>query len=302
MRFTTFKIIFLASIFLFPLLSFSALDTTSEEKFCEEIGFKKKTADFGNCVLSLIGRIPSSKEVPKIGSEITKNFEAHALVIGNSSYKGASRLPNPVNDARGVSIKLRSLGFTVTEVLDANRTKLVSSLSQFSQTAATANVTLLFYAGHGIQVAGTNYMLPIDLDLNDINQAPLQGISLNSVVEQYLPGKTRLVFLDACRENPLMMSSSRGVTRGLAPINVSEGTLISYSTKDGQVAQDGDGRNSPFTAALLEHLSDPDDIAVVLRKVREKVMKSTGGKQQPWEYGSLTGGALVLSAMKQNAK
>jgi uncharacterized caspase-like protein len=139
----------------------------------------------------------------------------------------------------------------------------------------------LFYAGHGVQISGTNYMLPIDLNLNDLSQVPLQGVSLNSVVEQYLPGKTKLVFLDACRDNPLMQTASRSVSRGLAPINVSEGTLIAYSTKDGQVAQDGDGKNSPFTTALLQHLGDPDDIAVVLRKVREKVMKNTGGKQQP---------------------
>ena len=142
-------------------------------------------------------------------------------------------------------------------------------------------------------------MLPVDLNLNDLTQAPLQGISLNDVVDKYLPGKTKLVFLDACRDNPLMQVASRGVSRGLAPINVSEGTLISYATKDGSVAQDGDGKNSPFTSALLEHIGDPDDIAVVLRKVREKVMKTTGNKQQPWEYGSLTGGALVLSAIKQ---
>ena len=97
-----------------------------------------------------------------------------------------------------------------------------------------------------------------------------------------------------------MQTGSRSVSRGLAPINVSEGTLISYSTKDGQVAQDGDGKNSPFTTALLKYLNDPDDIAVILRKVREDVLKNTGGKQQPWEYGSLTGGALVLSAIKPN--
>ena len=141
-------------------------------------------------------------------------------------------------------------------------------------------------------------MLPIDLNLNDLSQVPLQGVSLNSVVEQYLPGKTKLVFLDACRDNPLMQVASRSVSRGLAPINVSEGTLIAYSTKDGATAQDGTGKNSPFTSALLDHLNDPDDIAVVLRKVREDVLKNTGNKQQPWEYGSLTGGALVLSAIK----
>lgn len=231
-------------------------------------------------------------------SNLGKALNAHALIIGNSSYMGSSKLPNPINDAKAMSGVLRSLGFTVTESLDADRTKLVTSLSQFSKAAANADITLLFYAGHGVQISGTNYMLPIDLNLNDLSQVPLQGVSLNSVVEQYLPGKTKLVFLDACRDNPLMQTASRSVSRGLAPINVSEGTLIAYSTKDGQVAQDGDGKNSPFTTALLQHLGDPDDIAVVLRKVREKVMKNTGGKQQPWEYGSLTGGALVLSAIK----
>jgi hypothetical protein len=225
-------------------------------------------------------------------------LNAHALVIGNGAYGGNSKLPNPINDANAISEKLRGLGFKVTESLDADRVKLVTSLSQFSKTAANADITLLFYAGHGVQISGTNYMLPIDLNLNDLSQVPLQGVSLNSVVEQYLPGKTKLVFLDACRDNPLMQVASRSVSRGLAPINVSEGTLIAYSTKDGQTAQDGIGKNSPFTSALLDHLNDPDDIAVVLRKVREDVLKSTGNKQQPWEYGSLTGGALVLSAIK----
>ena len=227
-----------------------------------------------------------------------KALNAHALVIGNSAYAGSSKLLNPVNDAHSMSSKLQGLGFTVTKTLDTNRTSLVNALSQFASSAASADLTLLFYAGHGVQITGTNYMLPIDLNLNDLTQAPLQGISLNDVVEKYLPGKTKLVFLDACRDNPLMQVASRGVSRGLAPINVSEGTLISYATKDGSVAQDGDGKNSPFTSALLEHIGDPDDIAVVLRKVREKVMKTTGNKQQPWEYGSLTGGTLILSAIK----
>ena len=175
---------------------------------------------------------------------------------------------------------------------------MVSSLSKFSKSAENAELSLLFYAGHGVQIANVNYILPVDLNMNDLNQVPLQGISLTSVVDQYLPGKTKLVFLDACRDNPLMQTASRSVSRGLAPINASEGTLISYATKDGQTAMDGDGKNSPFTTALLEHLGDPDDIAVVLRKVREKVMRNTNNRQQPWEYGSLTGGELVLSAIK----
>ncbi|MFM9992812.1 MAG: caspase family protein [Burkholderiaceae bacterium] len=230
---------------------------------------------------------------------VRRSINAHALVIGNAAYAGSGRLDNPVNDAHSITAKLRSMGFVVTEVVDANRARLVSSLAQFSRTAANAEMTLLFYSGHGVQIYGTNYVLPIDVDQTDLAQATLQGVSLNSVVEQFMPGKTKLVFLDACRTNPMARTASRGFTKGLAPINVAEGTLISYAAKDGQEALDGSGqRNSPFTTALLEHIGDPDDIAVVLRKVREKVMKTTNNKQQPWEYGSLTGGALVLSAIK----
>ena len=224
---------------------------------------------------------------------------AHALVIGNAAYPGSGRLDNPVNDANAISQKLRSMGFIVTTVTDANRQRLVQSMAQFRRTAASADISLLYYAGHGVQIFGTNYILPTDVDQTDPAQATIQGVSLNSVVENFLPGKTKLVFLDACRDNALQRTNDRSVSKGLAPISAAEGTLISYATKDGQTAADGVGsKNSPFTQALLEHLNDPQDIAVVLRKVRERVMKITGGKQQPWEYGSLTGGELVLSAIK----
>ena len=224
---------------------------------------------------------------------------AHALVIGNAAYPGSGRLDNPVNDANAISQKLRSMGFIVTTVTDANRQRLVQSMAQFRRTAASADISLLYYAGHGVQIFGTNYILPTDVDQTDPAQATIQGVSLNSVVENFLPGKTKLVFLDACRDNALQRTNDRSVSKGLAPISAAEGTLISYATKDGQTAADGVGsKNSPFTQALLEHLNDPQDIAVVLRKVRERVMKITGGKQQPWEYGSLTGGELVLAAIK----
>ena len=227
----------------------------------------------------------------------SRGINAHALVIGNAAYAGGNRLLNPLNDARAISQLLRRLGFTVTLVEDANRAKLVSSLAQFSRSAMNADLSLLFYSGHGIQIDATNYLVPIDGV--DTDFAPLQGVSINTVLERYMPGKAKLVFLDACRTNPMMASATKGFSKGLAPINVSEGTLISYAAKDGQTAADGvAGGNSPFTAALLEHLADPEDIAVVLRKVREKVMRNTGGRQQPWEYGSLTGGALVLSAVR----
>jgi uncharacterized caspase-like protein len=193
------------------------------------------------------------------------------------------------------------LGFKVTEVEDTNRAKLVTALGQFGRSAASADLSVLFYSGHAVHLLGTNYILPTDIDQSDLAQATIQGISLDSVIGQFLPGKTKLVFLDACRDNPLYQAAAnRSFSKGLAPISAVEGTLIAYATKDGQVASDGGKgtKNSPFTAALLEHLSDPDDIAVVLRRVREKVKIATGGKQVPWDYGSLTGGALVLSAIK----
>ncbi len=225
-------------------------------------------------------------------------LSVHAIVIGNGAYQGSGRLDNPINDARAISAKLKRMGFKVTTVENADRNKLVSSLVKFSSSAAESDLTLFFYAGHGVQISGTNYMLPTDTNLNQIGGVPLHGISLNSVVDQFLPGKTKLVFLDACRDNPLLQVASRSVSRGLAPISVSQGTLISYATKDGSVAADGEGKNSPFTKALLQHIDSPEDIAVVLRKVRDQVMRDTGGQQQPWEYGSLSGGSLILSAIR----
>jgi hypothetical protein len=236
---------------------------------------------------------------PSTGASVIRT--AHALVIGNAAYPGSARLDNPVNDANAMSQKLRSMGFTVTTVTDANRQRLVQAMAQFRRSAASADLSLLFYSGHGVQIFGTNYILPTDVDQTDTAQATIQGVRLNEVIENFMPGKTKIVFLDACRDNPLQRTGDRSVTKGLAPISVAEGTLISYATKDGQVAADGVGaKNSPFTQALLEHLADPQDIGVVLRKVREKVMRATGGKQQPWDYGSLTGGELVLSRVRAN--
>jgi uncharacterized caspase-like protein len=231
-------------------------------------------------------------------SPVGPALSVYAIVIGNGAYQGSGRLDNPINDARAISAKLKRMGFKVTTVENADRNKLVSSLVKFSSSAAESDLTLFFYAGHGVQISGTNYMLPTDTNLNQIGGVELHGISLNSVVDRFLPGKTKLVFLDACRDNPLLQVASRSVSRGLAPISVSQGTLISYATKDGSVAADGEGKNSPFTKALLQHIDSPEDIAVVLRKVRDQVMRDTGGQQQPWEYGSLSGGSLILSAIK----
>ncbi len=240
-----------------------------------------------------------NKPSAQIQTEILSTpIEAHALVIGNANYPGSARLTNPTNDSRAISKKLSSLGFQVTTIENGDRDTFVKELAQFQKRAAKSQVTILFYSGHGMQLDGVNYLIPTNIDPGQPNSLKLQSISMDSIIDTYLPGKTRLVFLDACRDNPLIGSSTRGYSRGLAPMQVPSGTLIAYATKDGGVAEDGKGQFSPFTQALLEFIDDPEDIALVLRKVRERVMRETGGRQQPWDYGSLTGGSLILSRLK----
>lgn len=223
--------------------------------------------------------------------------EAHALVIGNANYPGSARLANPLNDARAIERKLSELGFRVTRIDDGDRDTLVRGLSQFQQKAATSEVTVLYYSGHGMQLDGVNYLMPVNIDLNKPATLKLQALPIDTIIDTYLPGRTRVVFLDACRDNPVMTSSLRGFRRGLAPMQVPTGTLIAYATRDGGVAEDGAGMHSPFTQAILDLIAEPEDISLVLRRVRDRVMRETGGRQQPWEYGSLSGGSLVFSRL-----
>lgn len=227
------------------------------------------------------------------------SVEAHALVIGNSAYAGSARLTNPGNDAAAISRKLSDLGFKVTRIDDGDREALVRGLVQFQQRASSSQVTVLYYSGHGMQIDGVNYLLPVNIDPSKPSTLKLQALPLDTIIETYVPGRTRLVFLDACRDNPAVSASTRGFSRGLAPIQAPAGTLIAYATRDGGVAEDGKGRHSPFTQALLDMIDEPEDISLILRKVRDRVMQETAGRQQPWEYGSLSGGALVLSSLKR---
>jgi hypothetical protein len=245
-------------------------------------------------------------ELERLRSERTKasmpsasKLTARALVIGNSKYASFGRLSNPSRDAAAIARKLESFGIPVDMVLDANRAELIRTLNEYSRKAAGAEMNILFYAGHGIQVEGTNYLIPVDMSADGITAGyvKLAGISLTAVMD-YLPARTRIVFLDACRDNAsvrnLVASRSAGASLGLAPVTVATGTLIAYATRDGATADDGDGANSPYTAALLKHLDTPADISLVLRDVRESVLRATGGRQEPWEYGSLMGGQIIL--------
>ncbi len=224
----------------------------------------------------------------------------YALVIGNGKYKNAG-LSNPVNDANEIAKRFTQYGFTVKLYLDADRKTLIKALTEFQTQSANFETNILFYAGPGIQFNGTNYIIPTDMVLEAGSASiDFDAISTNQIVDKYMRGKTKLVFLDACRDNPLARSfmASRGVgsvSKGLAPMDVASGTLISYATKDGNVAIDGDGKNSPYTEALLKHLDNREDISLILRKVRQDVMNKTKGQQVPWDYGSLVGGQLILS-------
>ena len=225
----------------------------------------------------------------------------HALVIGNSNYK-ISKLNNSVNDAKSISDKLRKYGFDVTTANNLDRKAFIATLLNFSDKAKDSDVTIMFYGGHGMQKGGQNYLLPIDIDLDGPEDAvTYEGISLNDMLRKHMPGKSKVIFLDACRTQPFKSSATRGHSEGLAPLNaatLSTGTLISFATIDGGVAYDGaGGSNSPYTSALVKIMDKDEDIEVLLREVRDEVMMKTSGKQAPSWYGQLSTGRLVISRL-----
>lgn len=243
--------------------------------------------------------VSASRSAAVARKSVSPRQKVRALVIGNGNYRGLTVLPNAPADAKALAAKFRALGIEVDLVLDATREQMVASLAKYEQRSAQYDVNIFFYAGHGIQVAGSNYLAPIDLSTEtmSVGSVKLNSVALGDVLE-YMTAKTRLVFLDACRNNPISRSlmATRTVSAlGLAPVSVATGTLISYATRDGSVAEDGNGTNSPYTTALLKHLDAEEDIAVVLRRVRQAVLAATGNRQEPWEYGSLVGDELVLS-------
>jgi uncharacterized caspase-like protein len=222
-----------------------------------------------------------------------------ALVIGMSAYSHAGRLPNPMNDAKDVAASLRALGFAVTEAVDLDRRQLDAAIRSFAEALSGADVALLFYAGHGLQLAGQNYLLPVDARLASERDLDFEAVRLDLILRQMQSGRegrTSLVFLDACRDNPLarnlaraMGARSSAVQRGLAAVEWGPGTFIAFSTQPGNVARDGRGRNSPFAAALIAHIADSGrGVGALMMAVRRDVMAATGGVQVPWDHSALT--------------
>lgn len=230
-----------------------------------------------------------------IVSKRAQALEVHALVIGNNEYRD-DPLRNSINDSRAIATRLRGFGFFVTEANNLTRSAFRDVLIKFSERAKNADVSLFFYAGHGMQLGGINYLLPTDINFSVPQEVvTFDGISLNDLKSRYLPGATKLIFIDACRNNPFS-SRTRGMQgRGLAPVNVGTGTLISFATRDGSVALDSvGGAHSPYTQGLLKHIDSKEDVEIMLRSVGDEVMRLTNNFQQPWKYGALSGEKVII--------
>jgi hypothetical protein len=224
-----------------------------------------------------------------------------ALIIGNSAYRNVPALPNPAHDAAAVAASFERLGFSVRQVTDATYDDMRRALLEFGRKANDAEMAVVFFAGHGMEVGGENWLVPVDAELRiDVN-AEQEAIALRSVVLTVSSAsKLGMVILDACRNNPFLAKMSRtvltrSVDRGLARIEPITNVLVAYASKDGTVAADGSGSNSPFTSALLEHLETPGlELNFLFRNVRDEVVAATKGAQQPFVYGSLSKEAIYL--------
>lgn len=216
-----------------------------------------------------------------------------ALVIGNGAYRDCGVLKNPVNDADDMAAKLSSYGFHVVSVVDATSIEMDRKLREFRDLLATNDVGLFFFAGHGMQIDGTNYLLATDTDTSSELDAKHSSLSLDKVIDTLAksPASMKIMILDACRNNPWERAWHRDAsTRGLASVYAPKGTIIGFATSPGEVAEDGAGRNGTYTAALLQHIDTPDcSIETMFKRVRNTVTAETRGKQTSWEHTSLSG-------------
>jgi hypothetical protein len=218
--------------------------------------------------------------------------ERMALVIGNGDYSNANPLPNATNDARDMATRLRDMGFTVFEGIDLPQRETLVLVQTFSRALTEEDTALFFYAGHGIQIGSDNYVMPVDAQPGDEDTLADSSIRLQSILKLMEDrANTRIIILDACRNNPFLRGGTTRATtanRGFIKMDAGVGSFIAFSTEPGNVASDGNGRNSPFTAALLRHIGTEDaDIHAVMRKVRAEVKDHSNDRQIPWENSSL---------------
>ena len=230
-----------------------------------------------------------------------------ALVVGNSSYQTVPQLPNPSRDATSVARMFRDAGFdTVETVLDVGNLEFKRAIRKFEAIADQADIAVVFYAGHGLEISGVNYLIPVDARLASDRDAEDEAIPLERLVSSADGAKRlRLIILDACRDNPYVrvmrrerknISASRAVSAGLGKVEpTSTDTLIAYAAKAGSTAEDGEGQHSPFTTSVLKNLTVPGlDVRLAFGRVRDEVLKMTASRQEPFVYGSLGGGNIAL--------
>ena len=240
-------------------------------------------------------------------ANVAKADKRVAFVVGNGAYKNVAALPNPAIDAKSMAKVLRNVGFDVVEGSNLTRDKMTEKLLEFGKKAEGADVALFFYAGHGIAINGTNYLLPVDADIKSEMDVKLgSAINIDVTLEQTMAdAKVKLVFLDACRDNPFAAkiksnatTRSLSVQAGLAEMKSGEGTLIAFATGPGQTALDGEvGTNSPFTRALMANIASPGvEIQQAMTKVRAQVNEETNKSQLPWGHTNLIGSVYLNPA------
>ncbi|MGC2775260.1 MAG: caspase family protein, partial [Bradyrhizobium sp.] len=237
-------------------------------------------------------------------AEAAKADRRVAFVVGNGAYKSVAQLPNPPVDAKAMAATLRNVGFDVVEGTNLTRDKMTEKLLDFGRKAQGADIAVFYYAGHGIAISGTNYLLPVDADLKSEMDVKLgAAINIDVTLDQTMgDAKVKLVFLDACRDNPFAAkiksnspTRSVSVQTGLAEMKSGEGTLIAFATGPGQTALDGEaGANSPFTRALISHIGQPGiEIQQAMTAVRAQVNEETNKGQLPWGHTNLIGAVYL---------
>ncbi len=240
------------------------------------------------CGLSWAGR--SAWAVPAAPAAVDRAEKRTALVIGNGEY-ASSPLRNPINDARSMANALKALSFDVTIRENLNQKEMKKEIQAFGEKLQKGGVGLFYFAGHGVQVNGHNYLIPVGASIEHEKQVEYEAVDLGSVLGEmdYARNRLNIVILDACRDNPFARSF-RSVSQGLASINAPSGTLIAFATAPGSVANDGTGENGIYTGELVKVMMQPGvKIEDVFKQVRAVVRETTRGKQVPWESSSLEG-------------
>jgi len=235
----------------------------------------------------------SAGEQPPAGGAGDKRF---ALVIGNSAYQHIGVLANPANDAREMAAVLRRMAVSVEVLLDVDRAAMFAAMTRLSRLAERADLAIVHYSGHGIEISGKNYLVPISAELSQPGDADRQAVAFEHIyaaVERVRGMK--LILLDACRDNPLAARLGLPPRRGLSAPSPPGDILVAYATRHGSVAEDGPpGGNSPFTAALLRSIDQPIDVRLMFRQVLNDVLAATDHRQSPFIYGHFTSARYSL--------